>query len=256
MKLPSTLVIILVYASTAFGQTPSVDSSLSAAEKQYNGGLYESAELTARRVMEQTALSDSLRITGERIIAFCLVAQGKTSLATEHFNSILKLNPSFQLDPVLTSPKILTVFNETKLRFGTTGSSVLHERGTAELMDTGPSFRSVLFPGWEQYYRGRTEIGLSFLGAGALSLGSGIAFELLRSSARKDYLAATQPSSIAAKYSTYNRYYRIEAYSFIAFAAVYVASEMDVYLTRNRSMEIHPAFDPTKGPILAFSFHW
>ncbi len=256
MKPPFVFALTLVMGPAVFGQSSAPDSTLIAAEKLYNAGSYESAELTARHAVEQADLSDSVRITAERIIAFSLVAQGEPSLAREHFISILKLNPSFQLDPILTSPKILTVFNETKLRYAASETSGSRNRGVGEAEQTGPSFRSILFPGWEQCYRGRTGIGVSLLSVGVVSLGSGITFELLRSSARRDYLSATQPADIAGKYATYNRYYRIEAYSFIVFAAVYITSEADIFLNRNQTVEVHPAFNPSKGTFLELTLRW
>jgi len=256
MKASLALIVICGLASLAFGQNAAPDSTLTAAEKLYNAGSYESAELTARHVMEEPNLSDSARIAAERIIAFSLVAQGTPSLAKDHFISILRLNSAYQLDPILTSPKILTVFNEAKLQFAGTTTSGSGDRRVIETGQAGPSFRSILFPGWEQCYVGRTGIGVPLLGAGFVTIGSGITFEILRSTARRDYLSATQPADIASKYTKYNRYYRIEAYSFIAFAAAYVASELEIFLDRKETVGIHPTFVPLKGPELAFVLRW
>ena len=247
-------VALVLFGSIASGQT--ADSTLKAANGLYNAGAYESAELAARRLMEQGPIADSIRTQAEQIIAFSLVAQGKTDLAREHFESILSLNPSFELDPVLTSPKILTVFQEAKLRSGVARTMVPSPGIVDSPEAANITFRAVLFPGWEQYYRGRTTVGLALAGAGILTLGSGIAFEILRAPARKDYLDAVQPSDIAAKYQTYNRYYRGEVYSFIAFAAVYVASEFDVFLNHHRSVEIQPSLNPANGSGLVLTFRW
>jgi hypothetical protein len=250
------VVAIIVAGQAAFGQKSASDSTLTAAHRLYDGGSYESAELVARRLMEQGPIADSGRIQAERIIAFSLVAQGKTDLAREHFESILALNPSFQLDPVLTSPKILTVFAEAKMRFTSARKGGVDTSSDFDAGGTDISYRAVLFPGWEQYYRGRSGTGLVLGGAGILTLGSAIAFELLRAPARRDYLAAKQPADIVNKYNTYNRYYRAEVYSFIAFGAVYLASEFDIFLNKGRSIEIQPTSDASKGSGLLLSFHW
>jgi hypothetical protein len=254
-------IFVFVAAFVIAGQTASAqasvsDSTLTAAHRLYDGGSYESAELVARRLMEQGPIADSIRIEAERVIAFSLVAQGKTELARDHFESILALNPSFQLDPVLTSPKILTVFAEAKMRFTSArrADAGLSTNPQDEVRDI--TFRAVLFPGWEQYYHGRTESGLLLAGAGVLSLGSAITFEFLRAPARRDYLAATQPADIANKYTTYNRYYRAEVYSLIAFGVVYIASEFDVFLHGDRSVQIQPTSDQGKGSGLLLSLRW
>lgn len=254
-----TLIVVaafVVLGPAASGQTFDRDSTLKAANRLYDAGSYESAELTARRLMEQGPMADSIRMEAERIIAFSLVAQGKTELAREHFESILAVNPSFEFDPILTSPKILTVFREAKLRSSAArkASIVADKKDKPVLSDI--TFRTILFPGWEQYYQGRTDVGLVFMSAGVLSLGSAIEFEILRAPARRDYLAATLPADIASKYRSYNRYYRGEVYSFIAFAAVYIASEFDVFLNRGRSVEIQLSTDEAKGSGLVLSLRW
>ncbi len=247
----------VVFAPAAFGQISDADSTLKVANRLYNAGSYESAELTARRLMEQGPMADSIRTEAERIIAFSLVAQGKTNLAQEHFESILAMNPSFALDPILTSPKILTVFQEAKLH----AAAARNVRPSLVDKKDPPvrsviTFRTILFPGWEQYHQGRTDVGLVLAGAGVLSLGSALTFEILRAAARRDYLAATQPVDIAGKYAAYNRYYRGEVYSFIVFAAVYIASEFDVFFNSDRSVEFQASTDPARGPGLVLSFRW
>lgn len=245
-----------VLAPPAAGQTSNSDSTLSAANRLYNAGSYESAELTARRLMEQGPLADSVRIEAERIIGFSLVAEGKNDLAREHFESILATNPSFALDPILTSPKILTVFQEARLHSDAArkGKTVVDKKDRPAFSDV--TFRTILFPGWEQYHQGRTDVGLVLGGAGVLTLGSALTFEILRAPARRDYLAATQSADISGKYNIYNRYYRGEVYSFIAFAIVYIASEFDVFMNTGHSVDIQSAKDPAGGPGLVLSLRW
>jgi hypothetical protein len=250
----ATASVVLVATSSA--QTPASDSTLSAANKLYNAGSYESAELAARRRMELGPIAAPIRIEAERIIAFSLVAQGKPDLAREHFEIILSVDPSFGLDPVLTSPKILTVFQEAKIHAAAVRRQGSIDASPNEGERSGVSFRAVLFPGWEQLHQGRSDVGLVFAGAGVLTLGSAITFEILRGSARKDYLAATQPGDIASKYNRYNRYYRGEVYSFIAFAGVYIASEFDIFLNSDRSVDIRATSAASGGPGLIFSLRW
>ncbi len=247
---------LVALSQAASGQTSESDSTLRAANRLYNAGSYESAELMARRLIEQGPKTDSIRIEADRIIAFSLVAEGKPDMAREHFKLILSMNPSFELDPILTSPKILTVFAEAKLH-----SAAVRKASTAANKEDKPAlsditFRTILFPGWEQYHQRRINTGLVLAGAGVLSLGSAITFEILRAPARRDYLAATQPADIASQYIIYNRYYRGEVYSIIAFAAVYIASELDVFLNSSQSLEIHSSSDAEKGPALILSVHW
>jgi hypothetical protein len=232
-----TRALPLIFVAVLFGllvnnapAQSSVDSTLRAVEALYSSGSYSLAELEARRLIENDLLSDSLRVVAEQWVAFSLVAQGKPALAKEHFTTILRRQPSYELDPILTSPKILVVFSEARTAFRAAvrsrndSSDVLMTAGTESV-----TFRTIVFPGWEQWHHGRSTTGKIFAGAGMVTLGSGIALEFLRSAARREYLAATQSGDIESKYQTYNRYAKAEVYAFAAFALVYLASEIDVF---------------------------
>jgi hypothetical protein len=244
--------LVLVAASRMTWAQSSIDSTLHMVEGLYASGAYAQAELEARRILENELTSDSVHIVAEQWIAFSLVAQGKPTLAREHFATILHFQPSYDLDPLLTSPKILGVFNEARSAFRAkqlvaSDSSVApetpHERGI--------TFRTILFPGWEQWHQGRTTAGVVFLGAGVATLGAGITLEFLRSSAREEYLSATIPSDIEAKYQTYNRYAKAEVYAFAAFAIIYLASEIEVF---THDMPLTISFRPTEPASHASGF--
>ncbi len=243
MKTLQVIFLLIVIAGIpALAQSNSIDSTFRSIESLFESGSYVNAEVEARRLLEIPALSDSVRIVAEKWIAFSLVAQGKSSLAGDHFALLLKLNPQFELDPILTSPKILAVFNETKAHqplHVNPEIDTVAVRSFRQSMEV--SFRTIVFPGWEQLHTNRTTAGYLFLGGGIGTLGAGIAFEALRSSARNEYLSAISASTIEAKYSTYNKYYKAEAYAFSAFALVYIASEIDVFGHANSaSLSLEP----------------
>jgi hypothetical protein len=197
----------------------------------YTAGSYSLAELEARRLLENELLNDSLHVAAEQWVAFALVAQGKTGLAKEHFLSILRLQPSHELDPVLTSPKILAVFNDARATYLAARTQEIDSSlFRKSIPPEGITFRTMVFPGWEQWYHGRTPMGPILVGAGVATLGSAITLAFMRKSAHEDYLAATVPADIDAKYNTYNRYSKAESYCFAAFAAVYLLSEIEVFM--------------------------
>lgn len=259
MKLLLALTILaIILVTTLFAQrTANVDSTLKAIELLYNNARYGDAELESRRLSEEPSLTDLAKVQIEKWIAFSLIAQGKSSSARERFVQLLTLNPDFDLDPVLTSPKILTVFNDAKVIF-------LSRRRTQK--DTVQSvhqtfgrvtYRTVLFPGWEQLYQGRTTSGSIFLGAGVATLGAGITLEILRAKARDEYLNATIPSVISSKYNSYNSYRKAEIYSFIGFAVVYIASEIDVFtVSEKSSIAIQPMNNGKLDHLLTFTIRF
>ena len=235
-------------------QADSVHTALQTVESKYNSGAYLSAEIEARRLLEHSPLRDSVIITLHKYIAFSLIAQGKPDIAREHFKSMLAMDPEFSLDPVYTSPKILVVFNETKQRFLSSRKISTNEL-TPLLKNSPPSitFRAIVFPGWEQVHTGRTIIGSLFLGAGFVTLGAGITFEILRSSARQKYLDSTDPPDIRSHYDLYNRYYRAEIASFAAFAVIYGVSEIEIFaFDHSPSVTLQPTLSSVRGTILTF----
>ena len=250
---------VFVTAPLLAQNVPSIDSTLKEIERLYNNGQYITAELEARRLAEETQLGDSVKVQIEQWIAFSLIAQGKSALARDRFLFLLAINPDYELNYVLTSPKILAVFNDAKVKF------VSHKKNRPDSAETmlaveSPqpiTFRTILFPGWEQINRGRTSSGYIFLGAGAASLGSGIIFEVLRSNSRDRYLGATTVSEITSTYNDYNRYRKAEIYSFVAFAAIYLLSEVDVF-TEITDFEVAPntELNNKNGHFLRFYFHF
>jgi hypothetical protein len=228
------LILICSYVTFSFAQNGSLRAAFLTIDSLYNSGSYLNAEVEARRLLEYANLSDTAYAEIHKYIAFSLIAQGKSELAKERFAMLLSIYPTYSLDPVLTSPKILIIFNEAKRAFL---SSKKPTQETIKIpIDVGNSpisYRSILFPGWEQLHTGRKMSGIIFLSAGILTLGSGITFEFLRINARQDYLTENNPSEFDGKYKTYNRYYKAETASFVAFAITYIASEFDVFTAFN-----------------------
>lgn len=229
---------------SAFSQTrASFDSTLAGVKSLFEGGSYISAELQARRAVEEKNITDSLRVQFEKYIAYSLVAQDKNDAAVEHFDDALKIEPSLTLDTVLTSPKILAVYERAKNQFLSqksingprqksdyalmSGESAEEDGGTRQ----GPTFRAILFPGWEQVHQEEGIKGDVLLCAGIVTAVSGIASALLCKNARSSYLSAATSSLASSRYNTYNSYYHAEYYSFSAFILVYAYSALDAFVS-------------------------
>ncbi|MFA6456954.1 MAG: hypothetical protein WCW40_09045 [Bacteroidota bacterium] len=243
--------LVVVLSLAAFAQQVSADSTLTEIERLYTTGQYLAAELESRRMSEQSGLEDSVKVQLGKWIAFSLIAQGKSMSAKERFVALLTIDENFELDPVLTSPKILSVFNDARVRFISQRKE--HPKTGLALDNTEQqsiTFRTVLFPGWEQMHQGRTSTGTVFISAGIVTISSGLTFELLRTDARQKYLHATAASDIASKYDAYNSYRKAEMYSFAAFAAVYILSEFDIFT--HSAVSIEPASGQNIGQQVQF----
>lgn len=233
MPLVSLLLIavsLICFSSASYAQiSPGADSTIAAIKNLYDEGSYTAAELQARRALEDTKVSDSARVQLQKYLAFTLVAEGRNEAAVEHFVDALRLDSSLTLDPVLTSPKILSVFKSAEERYREKVAVTTLQRKVAA-KEAGPSFRAMIFPGWDQLHRGRRTKGVILLGAGAAAAAAAIASDILRRDARTKYLDATTPALAESRYKTYNTYYKTEIYSVSAFILIYLYSEFDSFL--------------------------
>ncbi len=218
------------------------DSSISEIKNLFDNGSYISAELQARRVLEDRTVSDSARVQLEKYLGFALVAQGRNEAATEHFIKALRLDSSLTLDPVLTSPKILSVFESAKQEFRAHAENSRLTGQVKLLQSKETTFRALIFPGWDQLHQGRRTKGYLLLGIGAAAAVSAIASDVLRRSARTNYLEANTPALAQSRYDTYNLYTKTEFYSISAFVIVYLYSEFDSFL------DLPPHFTPAYEP--------
>lgn len=227
-------VVILVYGFAGLAYSFPLqgnlraDSIVSAIKHSYEEGSYLNAEIEGRRFLEQVDIKDSLRIQVEKYIAFSLIAQDKPQFASSHFWFILQQDSSFNLDPELTSPKILSIFQRTREKF-LAERQLLSEQRQSFPTARPITFRAIVFPGWEQLYQGRGGVGLAFMGAGAAGLLSTVYCDLRRRDARNSYLLAGTRDLAAERYKTYNKYYKGEVYSAVAYGLVYLLSEIEVF---------------------------
>jgi len=231
-------IILLTFPSAYSQSPPKPDTSLAEIESLYENGSYLTAELQARRMLEEKDISDSMRVQVEKYVAFSLVAQDKREAAIEHFESALKIDSTLTLDPDLTSPKILEVFDAARRRF----RAELEEKRSERVLESssigtthsheggGPTFRAIVFPGWEQSFRGNPMKGRVLLGVGAAAALSSITFDFLRRDARRSYLDASTPDLASSRYTTYDSYYKVEFYSVAAFVLVYAYSAIDAFV--------------------------
>jgi hypothetical protein len=246
-------VLLLSVVPPAFSQSPTeIDTTLGGIKSLYDDGSYVSAELQARRMLEERHLSDSARVQLEKYVAFSLVAQGRNDAAVDHFKEALKVDSTLTLDPILTSPKILGVFETAKGQFETEleGNRSQAALGTSmkaaspQHQNRGPTFRAILFPGWEQSFRGETVKGHILLGAGTITGLSSIAFDILRRDAKASYLDASTPDLASSRYRTYNYYYKSEFYSASAFILIYIYSGIDSFVNLPPNLDL----DYSPGP--------
>ena len=145
-----------------------------------------------------------------KIAGFVAFQNGNTGLAVNHFWSLLNIDPTYSPDPVMTSPKLITLFQKTKIEFLKDMNQRMLQLQTSEKPVT--LWRAVLFPGWEQWHRGYKTKGTVLATLGMVTLGGFLYSVTQTHTNRGRYREANQPEIIQSLYSDYNSFYKRQYY--------------------------------------------
>lgn len=229
----SLLLMCLTFAAGAKAQPPPEDP-VRRIEQYYLTGQLDQAELEALRLLnKQSGLSDVERAELYRILAFSAVARDDTELARQYFRSALQHNPNMRLNRTLTSPKILSVFDEARVDFKQVRildrETLIQDLKSYRLRIEGGR-RSLLLPGLGQFHKGQSWRGSLFMGSAGVSV-IGLAYtQVMVMDARDNYERSEEPMTAAQHYEDYRQYWRWRYGFLLATGSIYVISLLDAFL--------------------------
>jgi len=205
--------LILLTGTNTFAQTPVVDSLYAAAHSAYEEGRFENAELSALRGLREGVGLDGLDlIKFHAILGFVYVARDQNSDAQREFVQILSVNPAYDLDPVLTSPKILDVFQQARAdyMFRVASEPAVYRMPQADVR-LSASWRSLALPGWGQVYKQQKVKGAALAAAQLFSLGALVFMQIEVNRRHDDYLDIRDYNNpaIEDRYNEYRRAWRV-----------------------------------------------
>ncbi len=169
------------------------------------------------------------------------------------FVQLLNEDENFALDPVKTSPKIVSFFNDIKDNFVKQKSTIPVINNiikTDTVFVTQTTFptksvvkRSLVIPGWGHIYCGQKVKGSLLTTLGIASAATATYFTITCRDKEKDYLNETNKTEIQEKYDTYNNAYKMRNISIATFAAVWLYSQIDIlhFNQNNNSVQISVA---------------
>ncbi|MBK6765482.1 MAG: hypothetical protein IPG71_03905 [bacterium] len=212
-------------------QSQPLDSLQRAAQAALDAGRSEEAQLTALRgLREAESVDDLAEVPFRVVLATIYVARDQGEFAFAEFRRILVINPAFEMDPVLTSPKIIEVFRNAKREYM---DRVLSQPEAYRLPEANAkvaaSWRSAVLPGWGQAYKQQKTKAAVFTVVQAITLGAFVAF-IFEADARKDeYLAVHEYGSplIEERYNDYRSAYRTRNLLGYLSLGVYLANYYD-----------------------------
>jgi hypothetical protein len=203
---------VLLSCARLFAQTSPADSLLAAAQNAYYDGDFMQAELSALRGLKEVETQDKLaEIPFRVILGSVYVAREQSDFAYREFLLLTSINPGYDLDPAATSPKILEVFRNAKRDYmeKVMSEPAIYRMPQADVR-MAASWRSLMVPGWGQFYKKQDTKGAAFAAAQLLSLTALLVMQAEVNRRHDDYRAIREYNSplVEDRYQEYRRAYQ------------------------------------------------
>jgi tetratricopeptide (TPR) repeat protein len=236
MKQPITLLIAFVILSAftslpLHAQSTPADSLYRLGQSLYDDGDFDGAELAALRGLRLATDLDELgKLKFHLLLGFVYVARDQKANALQEFNQVLMANPAYDLDPVTTSPKIMEVFrqarNEYLLRVASEPAVYRMPQSDVRL---AASWRSLIAPGWGQFYKKQEVKGSAFAAAEIVSLAVLIFMQTETNRRHNDYLDKRMygDPNIENAYNEYRRAYQVRNVVGYVTLGIYMLNYLD-----------------------------
>ncbi|GAB4327978.1 MAG: hypothetical protein Kow0037_01950 [Calditrichia bacterium] len=231
-KITLIFFLCLIYALSAFGQTDSLVLELEKAYRQFDYQKCNQIINTALSGIEKFTTDD--KITIYEIAGLVAYNNDNLAVAENHFWNLLEIDPTFEMDPLIVSPKHITFFNKVKIEYLAEMNrrlKVMEEAWEKER----PSVLEFIVPGVSQLKRGATKSGVWFLGSSGIMLG-GLIHSIWDTKRKKsDYEGQNDAEKINALYDKYNSAYKRQYYWGYALLGNWVLSRLHAHFLPGKS---------------------
>lgn len=275
------IVLLFLLTSHNFAQTDSTSlkgkKNIEDIYTKFKNFEYSEVILLAEAVLKKQpdiAKDELMEILRMRAVSY--YSTGDVSFSFTAFMDILKANPEYRFDPVITSPKIINFFEEIRSNFNKTKNEQntnLNIKNNPDLQKLTQSyntqkkaiFRSFIFPGWGHFSIKKNKKGLLYSSANIGLIISSIYFINDTRQKEKKYLRETDKSIIDKRYDSFNSAYKKRNIVFAAYSAFWVIAQIDLIKfslptsnNQNYIAKINPYFSHNKylysGVSLQISF--
>ncbi|MBI2420208.1 MAG: hypothetical protein HYV28_20290 [Ignavibacteriales bacterium] len=254
------LLLLLITGSATWAQQH--DARMRRLQAKFESFEYKDVILISDSILVDKALINSSELTEVyRMKAIAQYSVWDEESASRSFRELLKINKTYRIDEMKTSPKILALFNKTKLEFlsdqvtgekpaGKDSVRIVTQivRDTTKVFIKEPDYnflRSFVFPGWGHLAKNSDLKGMVITGAAAAAAVSAVYFIFDCSSKESRYLNEVDRAKISLQYDAYNKAYGLRNFSLALYGAIWVFAQLD-YLGWN------PLLPSQSGPIENF----
>jgi hypothetical protein len=209
-------------------------------QQEYAKFNYDKVIKLSDQLIKKGNISDSLLIELHLMRANVFYSNGTDSLTRKSFENILKINKKYIPDPSITSPKLISIFNEVKVEF-------IRKNPDVEIIQPADSTRpkqeikylapvpavsavvkNLFLPGLGQLHHGNLTKGWLNTSVSTLNIGAIIYFTIDANRKQDDYLKETDNILIQQKYDEYNKSFKLRNTFIITYAAIWLYSQIDL----------------------------
>ncbi|KAA3613164.1 MAG: hypothetical protein D8M58_12715 [Calditrichaeota bacterium] len=220
---------VFIFQTNLFGQ--STDYEVFQLRFLYDEIKFEEVILSGQKLLKNPDLNKSKLIEIHNFMALSFFNLGKQDSSRAHFYSVLSINPAFEPDPVKTSPKILSFFQDIKQNFqmDRNDRTAIPYKNYIFVKDIRPqaALRSLAFPGWGQLYKRDDQKGYILGGAFVGSLLTTAVTYTLERNLRHDYLNENSTAKVDNRYRDYNNMSKVRRVFQYTTIGIWVASIAD-----------------------------
>jgi hypothetical protein len=227
---------LLILTLTCLGHAQTTaDSLFKIAQAAYDNGDFDISELVAMRGLRLVSDPNPFdRLKFHLLLGFVYVARDQRNYALEEFDSVLIINPRYDLDPIQTAPKILEVFRDARKIYmdRMINQPAVYRMPQADVR-LAASWRSAVLPGWGQVYKKQDVKGAALASAQLLSLAALIAMQIEVNHLHSVYLGkkSYNDPTIESAYSEYRRSCRTRNVVGYVALGIYVVNYLDALYT-------------------------
>lgn len=235
----SAAILLLAAAAPVSAQSGS-EALVAEIREAYRDFDYDEAEAKGEVALRRYSDFTVAQLTEiHTVLGLVAYDQGDLGESRRQFISALQLTPDVQLDPLLISPKIIEFVESIRAErslVGTTNPDAPPRYVILRDRRTDAALRSMLWPGWGQFYKGHTMKGWIISASfGAAAVGA-FGAHLKRRDAKQAYESA-DPPFVQDRYHTFNRWHKARNALIQGAGLVWAVGYIDALLTGAR---VHP----------------
>ncbi len=264
MRLNTKILFIILLACCSSGVSQSGAVQLEMMQQKYRAFDYDAVIDIAEQALKDTSdLEKDERIQIYEMKAASHYSKMEMQEALTSFMNLLRLNADHELDPVKTSPKIISFYNEIKANFLqeqaiTPPEPQIQVVDTVRIVENSTGFyrktlpASLLLPGTGHWLAGNTRKGTWLTSISALALGAAVYFTYQTHEKQELYLNATETEDIQQRYSSYNSAFKKRNALWATYAILWAYAQTDLLFFQTPQYSINLSFMPERNFSPAF----